>query len=659
VALFGALRNLDGYTTPTLLSTMGWFHSASRGRIVFGRDGVLPEANDGGTLVLGTQQSTRVQYSYVFHPRNSRDIWEPLRENLALENADLGEFVGQLGNVGDSAEAQLRRGLPLGALCQTTTIAPKASVTLGFILAWHFPHFAERDYHPRKLHGEIIGHRYAEWFTDAEEVFDYGVQRYARLRSQTRAFVRAYYEGTYPRWFLDAVAAQFTTLVKSSWWDRSGRFGIWEGLGCCGLQTTDITYYGSFPVVQFFPDLQMSQMRLTRDNMETQGKIPHMMPGSFSCCDVDTRGRIDLIPQFILLVWRDVLWTDDLVYAADMWPTVQDALAFFETFDTDGDGLPNNSGPDQTYDQFPLKGTSSFVGFLYAASLRAATDLAELLGHTDRAQELRARRAKVLTDLDEQLWNGDYYRLCHEQQTGVSDEGVMADQINADWFIRQTTGEGLLDATRVRSCLRAILTHCATPPGFIANCAWPMGGAVTIGRHTADQANWPWSGVEYTLAAHLILAGMSTRGLAVARDVWRRYERAGLRFNHIECGGHYYRALSSWAAYLALSGFALDAARQRISFVVGKRRERFVVCTPTGWGTAETGSRRAVLSLDIAEGKLKVRSISLAGYPPGRPHVRVSGRLVAATVERSGTRTVVSLRRAVTLRPGAPLSIGG
>ena len=92
----------------------------------------------------------------------------------------------------------------------------------------------------------------------------------------------------------------------------------------------------------------------------------------------------------------------------------------------------------------------------------------------------------------------------------------MADQLNADGFVRQVNGEGLVTDKRVASALRTILETCGNAHGFIANCARPAGDTVAIGRHTAGQSNWPWSGVEYALAAHLVLTGRERDGVRIA-----------------------------------------------------------------------------------------------------------------------------------------------
>ena len=655
VSLFNATRNLVGYTQQDQLSEMSFAEDGPTSYILFGREGLAKDDPARGRLIVGAFGEGEIESSYVLHPISYRDVWEPLRASGRLENCDHGGFEGHLAL--PQGQERGRQGLPFGVLCQTCTLAPGESREITFVLAWHFPEMQEREFKPKEEKGETIGHQYENWFEDAVAVLAYGVENHQALRSETSAFFDAFYASSFDSWLLEAISAQLTTLIKSSWWDREGRFGIWEGLGCCGLQTTDITHYGSFPIILFFPEVQKSQMRLTRDNEELKGEVPHSMPGTFSCCDYDDRRRIDLVPQFILQIWRDLLWTADEAYGAEMWPAVQDALAFHQGYDTDGDGLPNNTGPDTTYDQFPLKGTSALVGFVYAAMLKAVADLATFAGEQVYAEEVENKLADALEKLDERLWNGRYYRLCHDPVDGTDNEGVMADQINGDWFVRQTTGQGLLPEEKVRSALSQILKHCATEMGYIVNCAWPFGGGVEIGRHTIDQARTPWSGVEYALAAHLVLVGMEREGLKVVRDVWDRYEEAGLRFNHIECGEHYYRAMSVWGVYLALTGFALNALEKRLTLVVRDEEVTFVVNTPTCWGTVETSPSGEVLALEVRRGTLVVQEIVLGNIGLDEATVTVDSEALRSLVHSEEDETHVIFDDPVGLTAGMCLRV--
>ncbi len=643
---FGCMANMVGYNSVDALSVMDVATKGMQSSISFRREGVPSAQSDYGSMVLGMVCEKQGTTSYGTHIRH-RDLWDVLQKDGKLENHDFSSAKNAPYSTDEIWRKRLRKGFrSQGALARTMTLMPGEKTRVRCMLCWHFPTFIERDCNAKKKPGSNIGHQYANWFKDATDVFKYAVRNAGKLRRETKAFFDAYYQSSMEPWLLEAISAQMTTLIKSSWWDKRGRFGIWEGLGCCGLQTTDITHYGSFPIVQFFPEIEKSQMRLTKDNVEKPGDIPHMMPGTFACSDVDNLKRIDLMPQFVLLVWRDVLWTADLTYLREMWPTVKDAMAFMDTKDLDGDGLPNNTGPDQTYDQFPLKGTSAFVGILFLASLRAAAEMAELMGDADYACEMRQRFTSAEKLLDEQLWTGAFYRLCYDPLTGQGNDGVMADQINGDWFIRQTTGTGLLDNRKVKSSLRSILDACSHPAGFLANCAWPEGGDAGTSRQKTDQAGTPWSGVEYAVAAHMILLGMEREGLKVARNVWDRYERMGLRFNHIECGGHYYRALSSWAVYLALGGWIVDVLNRTLKLRMGRKPLQSVLATADAWGVLNVDGK--TISLEIRCGALKLKTIEITGKRFEKARVTVNNKALKTGV----CNDVIVFERIMTLKPG-------
>ncbi len=651
LTFFGCMANMVGCNSDEALSVMDVATRGMQSSISFRRKGIPSEQSDYGSMVLGMVCEKQGTTSYGTHIR-SRDLWDVLRESGKLDNHDFASANGAPYRMDAGWRKRLRKGFrSRAALARTMTLMPGEKTQVRCMLCWHFPTFIECDCNAKKKPGSNIGHQYANWFKDATEVFNYAVKNAGELRRETKEFFDAYYSSTMEPWLLEAVSAQLTTLVKSSWWDKRGRFGIWEGLGCCGLQTTDITHYGSFPIVQFFPEIEKSQMRLTKDNVEKPGDIPHMMPGTFACSDVDNLKRIDLMPQFVLLVWRDVLWTGDLKYLREMWPTVKDAMAFMDTKDLDGDGLPNNTGADQTYDQFPMKGTSAFVGILFLASLRAAAEMAELIGESGYASEMRQRFTSAEKLLDEQLWTGEFYRLCYDPLTGKGNDGVMADQINGDWFIRQTTGTGLLGDRKVKSSLRSIVDTCSDPAGFVANCAWPKGGDAGTSRQKTDQAGTPWSGVEYAVAAHMILSGMEREGIKVTRNVWERYERMGLRFNHIECGGHYYRALSSWAVYLALSGWIVDVLNRTLKLRMGSKPMKSVLTTADAWGVLRVDGQ--TISVDIKRGALKLKTIEITGKGFEKALARINNK----TVKTGVCNGVVAFKGIITLEPGDGLTV--
>ena len=73
------------------------------------------------------------------------------------------------------------------------------------------------------------------------------------------------------------------------------------------------------------------------------------------------------------------------------------------------------------------------------------------------------------------------------------------------------------------------------------------------------------TGFEYTAAVGMLYEGMTDEGLQSIRDIRARYD--GLKrnpFDEAECGHHYARAMASWAAVLALTGFRYSAVTREL-----------------------------------------------------------------------------------------------
>lgn len=65
----------------------------------------------------------------------------------------------------------------------------------------------------------------------------------------------------------------------------------------------------------------------------------------------------DLNPKFILTCYRDYAISGNLQQLRDFWVTLKEVIERSMIWDTDGDGLIENSGfPDQTYDTWMPEG---------------------------------------------------------------------------------------------------------------------------------------------------------------------------------------------------------------------------------------------------------------------------------------------------------------
>ncbi|HEX2141925.1 MAG TPA: amylo-alpha-1,6-glucosidase [Candidatus Limnocylindria bacterium] len=192
-------------------------------------------------------------------------------------------------------------------------------------------------------------------------------------------------------------------------------------------------------------------------------------------------GSHDATPLFVMLAaahWRQ---TDDAVTAERLWPHVERALEWMDTYgDPDGDGFLEYARhrPDGLVQQGWKDSHDSIFhedgrladapialcelqGYAYAAK-RGAADLAELLGHGERASQLRGQASELRDRFDAAFWDeelGTYVlaldgdkRACrvrasnagHALMTGIAlpsraervAEALMADSSFSGWGVR-------------------------------------------------------------------------------------------------------------------------------------------------------------------------------------------------------------------------------
>jgi hypothetical protein len=111
-------------------------------------------------------------------------------------------------------------------------------------------------------------------------------------------------------------------------------------------------------------------------------------------------------------------------------------------------------------------------------------------------------------------------------------------------------------------------------------------------------------------------------GLTCIRNVRERYDgRKRSPFDEAECGHHYARAMASWAAVTALTGFRYSAVDHHMRFSAAEREATAFWSTGDSWGIAT--QRRSGSSIDasltVLGGTLKLDRITLD--PAGSAHL--------------------------------------
>jgi non-lysosomal glucosylceramidase len=124
------------------------------------------------------------------------------------------------------------------------------------------------------------------------------------------------------------------------------------------------------------------------------------------------------------------------------------------------------------------------------------------------------------------------------------------------------------------------------------------------------------TGFEYAAAAHMLCEGQRENGLKCISAIRDRYDgKKRSPFDEAECGHHYARAMASWAAVLALTGFRYSGVDHSIRFVSSKSPSRFFWSSGYAWGTfTQTpipGGKEVELS--VLYGELRIERLVLEG----------------------------------------------
>jgi hypothetical protein len=314
-------------------------------------------------------------------------------------------------------------------------------------------------------------------------------------------------------------------------------------------------------------------------------------------------------------------------------------------------------------------GPNPQMGIWYLGALRAAEEMARHIGDEPFAGTCRGLFESGRRWIDEHLFNGDYYE--HEirlpaQGDRVADglrlgsepdlpavpdyqlgSGCLVDQLVGQ-FMAHVCGLGyLVKPAHVRRTLRSILKYNgrrSLHAHFNNMRSFALGDekALLMAAYPAGRLETPfpyWSevmtGFEYTAAVGMLYEKQYKDGLRCIENIRARYDgRKRNPFDEAECGHHYARAMASWAAVPALTGFHYSGVDERMTFAA--REGRHFWSNGSAWGTCRI--RRVAsgwrVALKVLHGAVRVKRMKLTsvGETAGRRRALAQGRESTWTV---------------------------
>jgi non-lysosomal glucosylceramidase len=602
-------------------------------------DGVDPKHEAWGTMALaaaaGTRGTSRTSWLSAGWGTSLLDFWDDFAADGVLDpRPGAGE------------------DMPFGSLSVELDVPANGSAEATFYLTWHFPNRV--TWSPAGRPDDVIGNYYTTKWADAWAAAEDLAARAAGLEARTLAFVRAFTESDLPAEVKEAALFNLSTLrTQTCFRTPDGRFFGFEGSsnnsGCCWGSCTHVWNYEQATAFLFGALARTMRETEFLEATDDQGLMSFRVRLPIDRAKEFGKAAADGQMGTIMKAYRDWKLSGDDAWLRRLWPAVQRALSFAWIkggWDADHDGVME--GCQHNTMDVEYYGPNPQMGIWYLGALRAAEEMAKAVGDKAFSRQCRSLFDNGRAWIDTNLWNGEYYehqvrplqnledvapslRLDMGARTVTEPDyqlgrGCLVDQLVGQ-YMAHVCGLGyLVDPAHVKTTLASILKY-NSRKGFFDhfNClrSFVLGDeeALLMASYPKGRPRNPFpyftevmTGFEYTAAVGLLYEGDFVGGLGVIRDIRARYDgRKRSPFDEAECGHHYARAMASWAAVPALTGFSWDGVAEAMAFAA--REGTHFWSNGETWGTCRIAADGRKAELAVFRGSLSLRSFRLGSAP--------------------------------------------
>lgn len=468
------------------------------------------------------------------------------------------------------------------AIAVTVKLNPGETVTVPIILAWDIPISLDDITRPNRWYK-----RYTRYFgrsgLNSWKIAEEALENFTLWEQAVDSWQNDVIQNPkYPSWLKSTLFNElYYYFIGGTIWEAGAAAGqpdnpdedMFSHMECFLYPlygTSDVRFYGSWPLIMLWPDLDKQCVKQFSDSISTQRKD---RPTALGTCAHDFGNRYsvfsawnaynyrdstkwkDLNAKFTLMVYRDWQLTGktDRDFLNYCWPSVKIAMARVKSQDSDGDGLPNSVGVDQTYDDMELEGNTAYCGGLFLAACLAARELAIAAGEPGQAEIYQSWFELARSNFEEKLWTGSYYRM----DTGKEGHRIMSDQLCGQWYAKACGLPGIVSDEHAVEAWRTIYetNFKQFENGEIGpvNVIFPDGAY----DNRTNQTREVWVGTAWSVAAGMVQQGLIREaeeiGYSLYNTIWNTHE-LWFRTPEAWCAGvkdvrayYYMRATAVWA----------------------------------------------------------------------------------------------------------------
>lgn len=590
-----------------------------------------------GTIVLATSENESVTYR-----KSSTD------NSWAKATLDLWDDFSSDGELTD--KVKLYDNDPLASLAVKKTIKANSKESFKFYIVWNFPNrFAWSK--------ENIGNYYSTKYTNAWDAAQKIIPQIPQLEEKTKTFVNSFISSSLPQTVKEAALFNLSTLRSQTVFRiKSGHLMAWEGMfdefGSCEGSCTHVWNYEQATPFLFgnlsktMRDVEFNYSTDSIGLMSFRTRLPLGIAKPTGLAAAD--GQMGCIMKF----YRDWKLSGDDKFLQKNWPQVKKALAFAWIkggWDANQDGVME--GCQHNTMDVEYYGPNPQMQFWYLGALRAGEEMAKYLKDT----EFQEKCSRLFTNgsawTDQNIFNGQYYfqkiitpasrnEIAKGLTVGMGSndisnpdyqlgEGCLVDQLVGQ-YMAHICGLGYLaKKENINTALQTVMKN-----NFISDFSPLFNNmrSYVLGNEAGlIMASWPkgrlkvpfpyfseaMTGFEYTAAIGMLYENQTTNGLKCIDAIRSRFDGQKRNpFDEPECGRHYGRAMASWAAVLALSGFEYSGIEKSMRFSASEGN--YFWSNGYSWGTVSIKKQGKQLksTLEVLMGEVNLIKFSVNGYQP-------------------------------------------
>jgi len=526
--------------------------------------------------VISDEDSVTTRCWNPYSAEETAELWQDFSEDGRFENYGEEDIDSQK----DKSKAKCA-----AALSSQIKIEPGEDKEVVFALAWNTPNMwgiGEGDVEsrvslPTDFRGKLIGHYYSNTYNNSFSVVKDGLLEVDNLREKVDSWQRMFKESNLLEWLKCMIINNSYVLTSNTFWAKDGRFSMIESPPCPCYGTLDQRFYGSIAGLLFFPELEHKELEMfaeLSDKMflltgENEGQIYH----DFGNNRLDALNKygynwIDLNPKFVLLAYRNYLWTGARDKLKQLYPKLKQVMEQELTLDENGDYLPEGYGNCNTYEGGFFE-TNSYDSSLWLASIKAYIEIARLMNEEGEVEKYVETFKKAVASFEERLWDDElgYYIKCTKKGSDDNNRSCRDDQLAGQWFADFLNLGKIVPPERINRALdsmKELLQYEINGCTIMRMQAFP--------GEESKGGCWPGYSIAH-FACLAIMNGQVDLGIRVAQGIHnlihKRYSMSWdqpleLPLDRRPRGDRYMNSPSAWHLLFAIQGFSIDFAGKKI-----------------------------------------------------------------------------------------------